>query len=181
MSYIKERLRIGYVKSQEIVLENPVYLNNFDHIFQNQSKTIKKQNWSNILNLMQMLWGNWFVEMQDFLQDQVLSSNTNTVQSINLLFELVNLLEKLSKMRNELYQDTFASNLTNSILNTLIKSVSGPSYSNQKFLGNWKKLHRILNIFIWQELRSFSWYTEEKKNQIEIFCTSVTLLYSILK
>ena len=163
------------------MLENPVYLNNFDHIFQNQSKAIKKQNWTNILNLMQMLWGNWFVEMQDFLQDQVLSSNTNTVQSINLLFELVNLLEKLSKMRNELYQDTFASNLTNSILNTLIKSVSGSSYSNQKFLGNWKKLHRILNIFIWQELRSFSWYTEEKKNQIEIFCTSVTLLYSILK
>ena len=44
MSYIKERLRIGYVKSQEIVLENPVYLNSFDHIFQNQSSTIKKQN-----------------------------------------------------------------------------------------------------------------------------------------
>ena len=153
MFYMKEKLRIWYVKSQEIVLENQVYLNNFVHIFQNQSKTIKRQDWSNILNLMQMLWGNLFVEMQDFLQDQVLSRNTNTVQSINLLFELVNQLDKLSNRRNELNQDTFASNLTNAILNTLIKSISGPSYSNQKFLGNWKKLHKILNIFIWQELK----------------------------
>ena len=153
MSYMKEKLRIWYVKSQEIVLENQVYLNNFVHIFQNQSKTIKRQDWSNILNLMQMLWGNWFVEMQDFLQDQVLSSNTNAMQPISLFFELVNLLDKLSKKRNELYQDTFGSNLTNAILNTLIKSISGPSYSNQKFLGNWKKLHKILNIFIWQELK----------------------------
>ena len=181
MSYIKERLKVGYVKSQEIALYNPVYLNNFNPIFQNESKTMNMHNWFNILKLIQMLWENCYVEMQDFLRDQVLSNDGMIGQSINLLFELVNMMDRLSRMFLELYQDSFASNLTIEILKTLIKWVSGPSYPNQKFLGNWKKLHRILNLFICQEIKSFSWYTEEKKNQINIFCKSVSLLYSILK
>ena len=44
MSYIKERLKVGYVKSQEIALYNPVYLNNFNPIFQNEQKTMNMHN-----------------------------------------------------------------------------------------------------------------------------------------
>jgi hypothetical protein len=95
--------------------------------------------------------------------------------------ELVYLLDRLSNMKNELFVDQTASTLAIKVMETLIKVVSGPSILNQKLLGNWKRLYRILNYFIIQNLGNYSPITEERKSKIDLFFLSIVLIKQILK
>ena len=101
--------------------------------------------------------------------------------TINLVAEVVNLLERLTKLKNDLFKDYIAIKLTKDTLITLNKLVSGPSFKNQEYLGKWKKLYQNLNFFIIQDLSNLSSVTEERASKIEIFCLSVKLIKSILR
>ena len=101
--------------------------------------------------------------------------------TINLISEIVNLLERLAKLKNDLFKDYVSSKLTKDTITTLNKLVSGPSFKNQEYLGKWRKLHKNLNFFIIQDLSNLSSVTEERASKIDIFCLSVKLIKSILK
>ena len=101
--------------------------------------------------------------------------------TINLVAEVVNLLERLTKLKNNLFKDYIAIKLTKDTLITLNKLVSGPSFKNQEYLGEWRKLYQNLNFFIIQDLSNLSSVTEERASKIEIFCLSVKLIKSILR
>lgn len=101
--------------------------------------------------------------------------------SVDIVSETVYLLDKLAKMKNDLFHDPTAYTLAQKVLKTLIRMISGPSFKNQRLLGQWKKLHKILNMFICQDLQNFAPITDERRAKIDLFCLSVNLLQLILK
>jgi len=176
--YLKERLRSWYIKTTSFI-DNPIY--NLRSLQETKFEERKRMDCLNILDLIQSFWGNCFVEFQDYLQSQESRDETQSFISIDLVSEVLFLLERISKMKNDLFFDPISTNLAVKILKTLMALISGPSFKNQLILGTWKRMYRILNFFINQDLQNYAPITDEKKAKINLFWYSVNLISLILR
>ena len=168
-AYIKQRIVSGYIKTRSIELDNPVYLEKDDQIYEFKERTIDKYNCYNVLDLIQLFCSNCYIDFQNYLHDQTIGEDLTDKVSVDIISEFVYLLDRLTRQKADLFSDITASTLATKVLKTLVKVSSGPSFVNQKLLGHWKKLHRILNFYIGQELDNFAPITDERKVKIDTF------------
>jgi len=138
--YLKERILSTYIKTASASLENPIYQRNTNQIITLENKN--QLGCFNVLELIQSFCGNCYTEFQDYLQSQEGDDSSKSFVSIDILSEIIYLFERVTKLKSELFSDPTSSRLAIEILKTLLKLVSGPSFNNQKILGNWRRFYK---------------------------------------
>ena len=78
----------------------------------------------NVLSFIQLCCGNANVEFQNYFQDQEKGGSTQNKVSIDIISELVNLLDRLTRLRNDLFYDSTSTNLAIKVILTLKHCIS---------------------------------------------------------